>query len=184
MIQNMNDVDQLLLNAQLRNEMEPFVDESITLLESRRLPLEIENRFLASMLAWEKAPVLPIRQWFEPALELPLPETLDDEQLHQELHQVLGMLYQKNIVLEYTEHLSDRELFCLIVRDILPAQEKQIVCDDSFLRWQCIDETVDEDRWLMYYASDRQRRQWQEENLRPLPPKGQPPYERRLPRRP
>ena len=60
----MNDVDQLLLNAQLRDEMEPFVDESIALLESRYLSISKENEFLASMLAWERAPVLPIRQWF------------------------------------------------------------------------------------------------------------------------
>jgi hypothetical protein len=178
----MNEVDQLLLNARLRDEIEPFVDESLTLLETRRMPLELENEFLASMLAWEKAPVLPIRQWFDPELHLPSPETMSDEQLHQQLHQVIGRLYEKNIVLEFTDHLSDRELMCLIIRDILPAQEKQISHLDCVLHWQCIDEEIDEEAWLRYYATDGQRASWADDNqpLR-LPPREALPYPRRLP---
>jgi len=177
----MNEVDQLLLNARLRDEIEPFVDESLTLLDSRSWPLELENEFLASMLAWEKAPVLPIGQWFEPALDLPSPDTLSDEQLHQQLHQIIGRLYEKNIILEHTDHLSDRQLMCLIIRDILPAQEKRICDPSSVLHWQCIDERVDEEDWLRFYATDRQRVSWFEENGLALPPKESPPYSRRLP---
>jgi len=160
----MNEVDQLLLNARLRDEIEPFVDESLMLLDSRRLPIELENDFLASMLAWEKAPVLPIRQWFEPELQLPSPETLTDEELNQQLHQAIGRLYEKNIVLEYTDHLSDRQLMYLILRDILPAQEKRLTDTGSVLNWQCIDEEIDEEIWLRFYATDRQRATWAEPN--------------------
>lgn len=177
----MNEVDQLLLNARLRDEIEPFVDESLKLLDSRRLPLELENDYLASMLAWEKAPVLPIRQWFEPEIRLPSIETLTDEELNQQLHQVIGRLYEKNIVLEYTDHLSDRELMCLIIRDILPAQEKRMSETGSVLHWQCIDEELDSEAWLRFYATDRQRATWLEETGRGLPPKQQPPFQRRLP---
>ncbi len=177
----MNEVEQLLLNARLRDEIEPFVDESLSLLDSRRLPIELENEFLASMLAWEKAPVLPIRQWFEPELRLPSPESLTDEELHQQLHQVIGRLFEKNIVLEYTDHLSDRQLMCLIIRDILPAQEKRITDSSSVLQWQCIDEEIDEEVWLRFYATDRQRAAWVENTGLRLPPKEMPPFPRRLP---
>ena len=177
----MNDVDQLLLNARLRDEIEPFVDESLMLLKTRRLPIEVENDFLASMLAWEKAPVLPIRQWFEPEIQLPSPETLTDAELNQQLHQVIGRLYEKNIVLEHTDHLSDRDLLCLIIRDILPAQEKRLTDTGGILNWQCIDEEIDEDEWLRFYATDRQRATWFEANGLPLPPKQLPQYPRRLP---
>ena len=177
----MNEVDQLLLNARLRDEIEPFVDESIALLDSRRLPIDLENEFLASMLAWEKAPVLPIRQWFEPELRLPSPETMTDEQLHQQLHQVIGRLYEKNIVLEYTDHLSDRQLMCLIIRDILPAQEKRITNGDSLLHWQCIDEEIDAEIWLRFYATDHQRAAWAESSGLRLPPREEPAWPRRLP---
>lgn len=181
---SMNQVDQLLLNARLRDEIEPFADESIALLDSRHLPIDFENEFLTSMLEWERAPVLPIGRWYEPELRLPPPDTLNDEQLRQELHQVIGRLYERNIVLEYTDHLSDRQLMCLIIRDILPAQEKRLASPSNFLHWQCIDEDSDSGLWLTYYASDRQRRAWQEENGKPLPPKQVPPCPRRLPGEP
>ena len=60
------EVDELLLNARLRDELEPFLDESVHILDCRRLPTSDENEFLAQMLAWERAPVLPIAKWFQP----------------------------------------------------------------------------------------------------------------------
>ncbi len=178
----MSDVDQLLLNAQLREEIEPYLDESIAMLDAKRLPIDVENAFLASMLAWERAPVLPIRQWFEPEIRPPSLETLDDDQLRQELHQLIGRLYEKNIVLQYTDHLSDRQLICLIIRDILPAQEKQVGNPENTICWQCIDDDVDADIWLRYYATDRERAEWQAANSDLiLPPKQKLPHPRRLP---
>ncbi len=180
----MDQVDQLLLNARLRDEIEPFVDESISLLDSRQLPIDIENEFLSSMLDWERAPVLPIGRWFDPELRLPPPDTLDDEQLRQQLHQVIGRLYERNIVLEYTDHLSDRELMCLIIRDILPAQEKRLSSTSNYLHWQCIDQEMDSSVWLTFYATDRQRRAWQAETGGRLPSPQMPPWPRQLPGEP
>ena len=78
------------------------------------------------MLAWEQAPVLPIFKWFDPELRLPRPEVLTDEDLHQILCDVIDKLFEQRIVLDFTDHLSDRELYCLIFRDILPAREKKL----------------------------------------------------------
>ena len=47
------EVDHLLLNARLRDELEPFLDESVSLVDVRRMSTPKENEFLASMLAWE-----------------------------------------------------------------------------------------------------------------------------------
>jgi hypothetical protein len=38
--------------------------------------------------------------------------------------------------------------------------------------------------WLRYYASDEERTSWAEELAIPLPPAEDPPYRRKLPRRP
>jgi hypothetical protein len=65
-----DEVDLLLLNARLRDELEPFIDESFDLLATKKMSLAAENEFLASMLAWERAPMLPISKWFEPELKL------------------------------------------------------------------------------------------------------------------
>ncbi len=177
----MNAVDQLLLNARLRDEIEPFVDESIVLLDSRQLSIEQENEFLASMLDWERAPVLPIGRWFEPELQLLSPDCLSDVRLYAILHETIESLFEKHVVLEYTDHLSDRELYCLILRDILPAQEKRLASQSSYLRWHCVDEDCDCEIWLACYATDLQRQMWQQENGTGLPPKQIPPYGRLLP---
>ena len=84
-----DEVDHLLRNAQLRDELEPFSDESMQTLNMRRVPTPIENEFLASMLAWERAPVLSIAQWFTPELRLPSPESLSDDRLHQVLWETI-----------------------------------------------------------------------------------------------
>jgi hypothetical protein len=178
------DVDQLLLNARLRDEIEPYLDESVMVIDTKRMSTRTENEFLASMLAWERAPILPICQWFEPELQLPSPDTLEPDQLHQQLHQLIGRLFEKNIVLEYTEHLSDRQLYCIIARDILPAQEKRIGLAGSYLVWQCIDQVDDEDDYLRYYATDEERQAWAEETAKPLPDRVPLPYSRSLPRAP
>ncbi len=68
-----DEVEHLLRNAELRDELEPYFDESIRSVNVEELPTPVENEFLASMLAWERAPVLPIAQWFEPELQLPHP---------------------------------------------------------------------------------------------------------------
>ena len=52
------DVEQLMLNARLRDELEPFLYESLEVLNMRHMSTPSENEYLASILAWERAPVL------------------------------------------------------------------------------------------------------------------------------
>jgi hypothetical protein len=178
-----DDVEHLLRNAQLRDELEPYCDESIHTLNARQVPTPVENEFLASMLAWERAPVLPISKWFEPELRLPHPDGLNDAQLHEVLWATIQQLFDKRIVLDFTDHLSDRQLYCLIYRDILPSPEKKIDAPSNYLHWDCADTGGDPDVWLRYYASEEEREGWAE-NGESLPPSEPPPHPRHLPRRP
>ncbi|XZE43783.1 hypothetical protein SH467x_003351 [Pirellulaceae bacterium SH467] len=178
-----SEVDLLLRNAQLRDELEPYLDESVDLVSLRQMSLVEENEFLASILAWERAPTLPISQWFEPELKLPNPESLCDLELHQLLWQTIAALYEQRVVLDLTDHLSDRQLYCLIARDILPSYEKRIADHRNYLHWHCLEEN-DMECWLKYYATDCERQQWEEENGMSTPEKSEPPYPRKMPRRP
>lgn len=178
------EVDQLLLNARLRDELEPFLDESVEVVNTRVMTTRLENEYLASMLEWERAPVLPIARWFQPELELPASESLDDEELSQLLWDTIHKLYQQRIALDYTDHLTDRNLYRLIVRDILPSLEKRIERSNTFLHWQCIDANNNPDVWLRYYASDEERARWYEDTGCSVPPSESPPYPRRMPRHP
>jgi hypothetical protein len=182
---SIDEVDQLLLNAQLRNELEPFADEAILCIDSQRVPTEVENQYLASMLAWERAPVLPIAQWFDSELVLPHPDTLSDDQLAELLWKTIHQLYHKRIVLDFTDHLSDRELYCLVYRDILQSYEKKLAGANHYLHWDCADRASDQEVWLRYYATEEERRSWAETGYATeLPPRETPPYPRNLPHQP
>ena len=179
-----DEVEQLLRNAELRNELERYLDESISRVNVRHLTLAAENEFLASMLEWEQAPILPIYRWFEPELRLPRPESLSDAALRQILWDVIWKLHQKRIILDFTDHLNDRELYCLIFRDILPAREKKLEHVNNYLHWDCTGPSGDPEAWLRYYASDEEREDWAECYHQPLPERQSLPYPRRLPREP
>src|SRR3569623_76476 len=176
--------EHLLRNAELRDELEPFFDESITALDVHQVPTPVENEFLASMLAWERAPILPISQWFDPPLMLPAPERIDVRQLNVLLWDAVRKLFDKQIVLDFTDHLSDRQLYCLIYRDILPSREKKLDNPNNYLHWDCAGVSEDAEIWLRYYATAEERDDWLEQYPDdPLPEREPAPYPRRLPRR-
>ncbi len=179
-----DEVDQLLRNAELRDELERYFDESISRVNVQHWTLAKENEFLASMLAWEQAPILPIYRWFEPELRLPRPDSLHDEDLQKILGEVVRKLFAKRIVLDFTDHLSDRDLYRLIYRDILPSREKKLDYPTSYLHWDCTGAGGDSEVWLSYYASEEERQDWAENYRQPLPPHLPPPYPRDLPREP
>ena len=179
-----SDVDDLLRNAQLRDALEPLYDESIGRVNAELMSTSNENDFLQSMLEWERAPILPICDWFQPQLCLPTPDTLGDERLQRLLHDTIQRLFEKHIVLDFTDHLSDRQLYCLISRDILPAHEKQIERQKNYLHWDCANISDDPDTWLRYYANEEERQAWAEETQGYLPQIEDLPYQRELPRAP
>ncbi|MEZ6069890.1 MAG: hypothetical protein R3C10_06330 [Pirellulales bacterium] len=125
---------------------------------------------------------MPIAEWFEPRLELPAPSGLSDAALRLVLRDVINRLFEKHIVLDFTDHLSDRELYLLIYRDILPTHEKYIGDRNHYLHWDCANMGEDPDIWLRYYASAEEREQWSDFSAGSLPPVETPPYPRRLPR--
>lgn len=176
-----DEVELLLRNARLRDELEPYTDESFSLVSARRMTLADENEFLESMLAWERAPALPISRWFFPELTLPRPDSLDDDVLRELLEDTIDRLYDAHIVLDMTEHLSDRQLYTLVYRDILPSCEKKVDLPSNYLHWRCIDEG-DVDLWLRYYATESEREQWLENGGDDLPDPQVVPYPRELPR--
>ena len=142
------------------------------------MPLRTENEYLASMLAWERAPALPIASWFNPVLEIPAPESLTDETISVVLWETIHRLYSQKVVLRFTDHLSDRELYKIIYRDILPCCEKKVEIQGKHLEWRCIE---DNDTWLRYYADAIERRRFQEEHDVDIPQSETPGFKRDLP---
>ncbi|MCL2004908.1 MAG: hypothetical protein FWG73_01980 [Planctomycetaceae bacterium] len=173
------EVEELMRNAELRMELEPYADESISRVSLKHRSLRHENEFLAGMLDWEISPAEPISRWFTPELCIPAPEKLNDEQVLKILETVVAQLFEKKLILDFTDHLSDRELYSLIFRDILPSREKNLRNRNGFIHWDC--SCGDNDVWLRFYASDDEREQFQNCTGKVLPPKEIPPHYRDLP---
>ena len=179
-----DEVDQLLRNAELRDELERYFDESISRVNVQHFSLAAENEFLAAMLAWEQAPVLPIYRWFEPEMRPPRPESLGDVDLHKILWDVIRKLYQKRIVLDFTDHLTDRELYCLLFRDILPAREKKIDWPNNYLHWDCTGATATRRSGFATTPRKKSARIGPTPTTSRCPPSLPLPYPRQLPREP
>jgi hypothetical protein len=173
------EIEELVRNAELRTELEPYFDESIIRVHLKHRSLRHENEFLAGMLDWEISPAEPIARWFVPELSVPAPERLDDEQIVQTLEGIIERLFEKKLILDFTDHLSDRELYTLIYQGILPSREKNLRHRNGFVHWYC--SCGDDDIWLRFYASDDEREQYQDCTGECLPPKEVPPHFRELP---
>jgi len=173
-----DEVDLMLANARLRDELEPYRDDSVEGFALQRMPLQTENEYLASMLAWERAPALAISDWFDPPMRLPAPESVSDAALPRLLANTIDRLFSQQIVLRFTDHLTDRELYKIVYRDILPSCEKKLATRGQFLEWRCIE---DNETWLRYYASAVDRRRFQEEHDIEIPPSETPQFKRSLP---
>ncbi len=93
-------------------------------------------------------------------------------------------LFEKRVVLDFTDHLSDYQLYGLIFRDILPSHEKKLERRTSYLHWDCANIEENPDIWLRYYATPMERKMWAEEYDQPLPPHDEPPFRRETPRAP
>lgn len=175
-------LDLLLLNARLRDELEPFADDSLDIVDVSKLSTEEENSLLSSLLDWERAPLLPISRWFQPELRLPAPESLADDELHEVLWDAIRKLHAKRIVFAWADHLTDRQFYCILLRDVLTAEDKWIDRSDRRLEWRMVDELEDAETWLRYYATPTERKQWVQQTRQTPPDHEDPPYPRRLPR--
>lgn len=84
-------------------------------------------------------------------LELPDQAKLDDRQLTEKLHAIIDILAQFHVGLDFTDHLSDRELYTLLLNDIL--QEGVEIYGDGIHATCHIDVSWDDpDAFERYYA--------------------------------
>jgi hypothetical protein len=137
-------------------------------------------------LAARRRTVAPRRRSFDvlvrSGLTLPPPVELDDAQITVTLWQVIRGLAFLRMFLEFTDHVSDRELYGRLWNDILRVPTA-LEPEDENGAWH-VDLTgsgSDEDveAYLKYYADDDERRRWaQDWPDHPMPEPGQLPFDR------
>lgn len=151
---------------------------------------EIERRFLEHVLAFENDDGPSFFERLTAAgMDLPPPEQLNDELLHDKLWEVVTALALLGAYLYSTDYLSDRELYSYLWREALREPTVVMPHDQTFaMHIDLVGSGSEEDiaNYLRYYADEPTRQDWALEFPdTPVPAHEQPPCDRDrfLPRR-
>lgn len=162
--------------AYLRKRLEDLGESGFY--QSPGLDPEMELAFLEQVYAIEAEPcVTYAHQLIAKGVELPPPDAMDDETLHQKLWEVIRALADLRVFLENTGHLKDRELYQHLWCDALNEFTWDMShCSNGAMHLDLLGSGSEEDTltWLSYFADDMQREEWEEqfpeENLPPKRP--------------
>jgi hypothetical protein len=151
--------------------------------ESDKVDSDLREQFWRHVVDFETAGTTNLVKELKAAgVDLPEPETLDDEALHAVLWQTIAALSRLGCYLDQTDHLSDRELYTLLYRDVLP-DEMPALDGGGGGAWH-IDilggcSTEDIQLYLKHYADERTRQHWRSEFPDDaMPDHVDPPYDR------
>lgn len=132
--------------------------------ESAEFSPEAKAQFWMSVAAYEQTPsTTHFHLLEESGVELSAPESLGDRQLKAKLWEVIEALARLRVFLSQTDHLSDRELYTLLWRELLREPVKDMPLDNSSAWYiDLLGSGSEEDIYLhlKYYADDTARRQW------------------------
>jgi hypothetical protein len=169
--------------AELKRQAQELAGGKMVEGEMEETPPEVAEQFWEHVVAYEKAPwTTHFKQLEESGMQLPAPETLDDEQLTRKLWELIQRLALLRVFLDETDHLSDRELYTLLWSDMLREETKAVTLDeDSACHMSPLGGCSEEDMqlYLKYYADEQWRDDWQKQYPgEALPDHEDPPYDR------
>ena len=129
--------------------------------DTSNLPLDVQESFWRRVVETEEAPTTTLTRELEAlGVPLPAPDSLDDEQTQSALWIVIDALSGLHVYLEQTDHLSDRELYRLLIDELLP-EEMDALGDGNWhmpILGGC--SLADLQLYLKYYADTKFREFW------------------------
>jgi hypothetical protein len=146
------------------------------------------DKYLQRLDALENGPfTTDFQKLLDAGVQLPEPESLDDERLTAKLWEVIEALARLRVFLLSTDHLSDRQLYEVLWRETLhhevPIEPEGPDADDFGGAWHVdLVSTGSAENiraWLMYYADEQTRDHWRREYPEDdMPAHQDPPYDR------
>lgn len=130
----------------------------------------------------ESSQRIPLELLAETGVELLPAEALTDEEITEKLWEVIRGLAFLGIYLQSTNHLSDRELYEMLVGELLLEETLVMPGDPEFacnLDLVGSGSDADVDRWLRYYADQETREDWASQwPDYQMPERATPPFDR------
>ena len=172
----------------LKRRVEEVAGEGTTVWESDTLSPEQRRHFWQRVVDHETAPsTTDFQRLTNTGIDLPEPDSMDDDRMAAKLWEVIDALADLGVFLRQTDHLSDRDLYTALWRDVL-RQEVPIVPEGEVGAW-IVDllgggSEQDIHLYLKYYADEEDRRRWKVDYPDDeMPEREQPPFDRdrRLP---
>jgi hypothetical protein len=165
----------------LKKQLETLSGGKMELGISNDMPEELQEQFLNNVLAFEsKATTTNFDQRTRAGVALPDPKNVSDADMHATLWAVIHALARLSVFLNWTNHLSDRQLYEVLWTDIL-REEIPMLPESNGGAWM-IDlpgDDPDLQLYLKHYASEDYRQHWLEHEPEfKMPPHEDPPYDR------
>jgi hypothetical protein len=164
----------------LRAELEQLGGSTSTL---ESMPADMEEEFLRHVLEYETAEQISLLRLLENSgLEVPPPESLDDDALKIKLKEIIDRMAAVGSYVLHTNHFSDRDLYDYLYHEAL--REETVLFPENPSYAYMIDLTGsgsedDNQTYLKYYADEEYRRRWAHDWPNdPMPDHEEPPFDR------
>lgn len=146
-------------------------------------PPEVKDEFLRNVLSYDEAPLsCQFDRLIENGVQLPPPESIDDQAIHAKLWEIIHVLARFDVYLDRTDHLSDRELYEKLWSDVLREEVPLFPEGSGWRNWiDMLGSGSEEDieLGLKYFDDEESRRHWAEQFPDDIiPPHQDPPYDR------
>lgn len=164
----------------LKAQAADAADGRMVVYESDGLTSDAQEQFWRNVVDFETAGTANLAKELNAiGVELPEPGDLDDVALHEALWRVIKGLARVRVFLDQTDHLSDRELYTKLLRELLP-EEMPALDVDTNSAWHIDVLGCDEpELYLKYYADEKTREAWRIDCPDdPIPAREDPPHER------
>lgn len=167
----------------LQRKAEELAGGDLLFGEAPEMSEEMREQFWEYVVAYESAEwVTPFELLVQGGMELPVPEELDDVQLTPKLWEVIRGLAMLRMFLYSTDHLSDRELYEALWREVLREEGPAMpLNEDSAWHIDLLGSGSEADNalYLRYYADEATRQRWAQDWPGDIMPVHEtPPYDR------
>jgi hypothetical protein len=164
----------------LKAQTAAAADGRMVAYESDGLTPDVQEQFWRTVVDVETAETTDLAKELNAiGVELPEPDDLDDVALHKALWRVIEGLARLRVFLDQTDHLSDRELYTQLLRELLPEEMPALAVDGSSAWHIDVLGFDNPELYLKYYADEKTRGFWRIDFPDdPIPVREDPPYER------